>query len=45
MDKEAKAIREAVDLALAKRVCTPEVFPENNYSTSDVGDFIAKNIL
>ena len=45
MNKEATAIRDAVDLALAKRVCTPEVFSENNYCTSDVGDFIAKNIL
>jgi 3-isopropylmalate dehydrogenase len=44
MDKEAAAVATAVDLALATGVCTPEVFPENNYSTSDVGDFIAKNI-
>lgn len=44
MDKEAKAIRYAVDLALAQGVCTPEVFPEGNYTTSDVGDFIANNI-
>jgi 3-isopropylmalate dehydrogenase len=44
MDKEASAVRDAVDLALEKGVCTPEVFPENKYSTSDVGDFIANNI-
>ncbi len=44
MDKEAKAITAAVDLALAQGVCTPEVFPENKYTTSKVGDFIAKNI-
>lgn len=44
MDKEAKAITAAVDLALAQGVCTPEVFPENKYTTSQVGDFIAKNI-
>ena len=44
MDKEATAVRAAVDLALAKGVCTPEVFPENKYTTSDVGDFIANNI-
>jgi len=44
MDKEASAVRAAVDLALEKGVCTPEVFPENKYSTSDVGDFIANNI-
>ncbi len=44
MDTEAKAITEAVNLALAQKVCTPEVFPENKYTTSQVGDFIAKNI-
>lgn len=44
MDKEATAITNAVDLALAQGFCTPEVFPEGNYTTSDVGDFIAKNI-
>lgn len=44
MDNEAKAINAAVDLALAQGVCTPEVFPENNYTTSEVGDFISKNI-
>lgn len=44
MDKEAAAVSAAVDLALAQGVCTPEVFPENSYSTSEVGDFIAKNI-
>ncbi len=44
MDKEANAITNAVDLALAQGVCTPEIFPECNYSTSDVGNFIAKNI-
>jgi len=44
MDKEAEAITVAVDLALTKGVCTPEVFPENSYTTSQVGDFIAKNI-
>ena len=44
MDKEAKAISEAVNLALAQKVCTPEVFPKNKYTTSQVGDFIAKNI-
>jgi len=44
MDQEAKAITDAVDLALAKGICTPDVFPEASLTTSDVGDFIAKNI-
>jgi 3-isopropylmalate dehydrogenase len=44
MDIEANSIRSAVELALSKGVCTPEIFPENSYKTSDVGNFIAKNI-
>lgn len=44
MDEEAKAITKAVDLALDKKVCTPDVFPNESYTTSEVGDFIASNI-
>jgi 3-isopropylmalate dehydrogenase len=44
MDDESTAVRNAVVLALEKGVCTPEIFPLNNYTTSDVGDFIA-NII
>lgn len=44
MDKEANAITAAVDLALSQGVSTPDVFPERSLTTSDVGDFIAKNI-
>lgn len=44
LHKEAKAVYDAVDVALEKGVCTPEVNAEAQYSTSDVGDYISSLI-
>ena len=45
LDKEAQAITKAVDLALEKHMCTEDVFPKSKLNTSDVGNFIANNII
>ena len=40
----ANSISKAVDLAIQNRKGTPDIFPESNYTTSDVGKYIADNI-
>ena len=40
----ANSISKAVDLAIQNGKGTPDIFPESNYTTSDVGKYIADNI-
>jgi isocitrate/isopropylmalate dehydrogenase len=40
----ANSISKAVDLAIQNRKGTRDIFPESNYTTSDVGKYIADNI-
>jgi 3-isopropylmalate dehydrogenase len=42
--EEAKAIRAAVDASLAAGVVTEDITKEKAYKTSEVGDWLAKNI-
>lgn len=44
LHEEAKAVCDAVDVALEKGVCTPEINAEAQHTTSDVGDFISSLI-
>lgn len=43
--EESMAIREAVDKSLLKDIVTKDIKPASKYSTSNVGDFIADNIV
>ena len=44
LNEEAEAVRAAVDKALQNGVCTPEINADDQYTTSDVGDYISKSI-
>lgn len=43
--EEAMAVREAVDKSLKKGIVTPDLNQKSQYSTNQVGDFIANNIV
>jgi 3-isopropylmalate dehydrogenase len=43
--EEAATVRAAVDKAIEKNVVTPDLNPDGNYGTDQVGDFIAHSIV
>lgn len=43
--EEAMAVKLAVDKSLRKRIVTPDLDPNSQYGTQQVGDFIAHNIV
>ena len=43
--EEAMAVREAVDKSIKKGVVTPDLDSNSQYGTSQVGDFVAENIV
>jgi len=45
LDEEAMAVKLAVDKSLKKHIVTPDLGPRSKYGTSQVGDFIAHNIV
>jgi len=41
MVDEANAIRDAVQKTIDNTVCTPDIYPDKNFTTSDVGSYIS----
>lgn len=45
LNKEAKAVRQAVEISLKLEVSTPDINRNHNYTTERIGDFIEELIL